>query len=218
MRCIKKLKWCFSELTITSVKADQIYNTTFRLCETSLTNWPVALITSSFFVTTFGAVVLNLVFLSELLRCSDVKQLPPVTDSDYKAQLWQVHLSTRRQVKFRCRINYNAFNSSLNTVAWTFSFYGCATKDNFAALLYWYNIWYNKSVLNLQIYISSPILAEAHRTTSYKPRRAHGPLASTQEIFQACRIARNALRQHKRCAKVRLIFSIRPTSSLFYRI
>ena len=65
---------------------------------------------------TRGTAILDLVCLSELLNSSDVELLPPIAGSDHNAQLWQVHLSFKRQANFRRHINTDALNSFLNSV------------------------------------------------------------------------------------------------------
>ena len=155
--------------------------------------------------------ILDLVFLSYTLRVDDVKHLPPIAGSDHDAQLWHVTLPVlQRHRKLRCHVDYAKLNCALCLIDWTVAFKSCEVTDDYAARftnLVLYAV--NKCSAFLPLfrrprlpkYIVLLLRVKKRAWTSYLRTR------NMSAFKAASRTARAALRQHRRCEEMCLIYS-----------
>ena len=155
--------------------------------------------------------ILDLVFLSDTLRADDVEHLPPNAGSDHDAQLWYVTLpALQRRRNLRRYVDYAKLNCALSLIGWTAAFKGCAVTDDYAARF------------------TNLVLDAANKCSAFVPlfrrprlpkhivvllrvkKRAWTSYMRTRDMsaFKAAsRTVRAALRQHRRCEEMRLIYS-----------
>ena len=155
--------------------------------------------------------ILDLVFLSDTLQANDVEHLPPITGSNHDAQLWHVTFpGLQRHRNLRRNVDYAKLNCTLRLIDWTVAFKGCAVTYDYAAR-------FTNLVLDavnkcsafvplfrrprLPKHIVVLLRVKKRPWTSYLRTR-------DKSAFKAAsRTARAALRQHRRCEEMRLIYS-----------
>ena len=155
--------------------------------------------------------ILDLVFLSDTLLADEVEHLPPIAGSGYDAQLWHITLPTfQRRRNLRRRVDYTKLNYALSLIDWTVDFKGCVVTDDYAARFTNLILDAMNKCLIFVPFFRRPWLPKHIVALLRVKKRAWTSYLRTRDMsaFKAAsKNARAALRQHRRCEEMRLIYS-----------
>ena len=160
---------------------------------------------------TRDSAILDLIFVSQSLSYNDVEHLPPIAGSDHDAQLLNFHLPcTAQHASLHRHVNYDQLRCLLSQVDWARVFNGCITADDYADT---FTELLSNAITDCSRY--TPAL-KRQRLPRYivsllrKKKRAWAAFKRTGDkaAFNfASKTARAALRQHRRCMEMRLIYA-----------